>query len=447
MEVVPRKRRPYSTLEKLEMKKTLVALAALATTGAFAQVSITGYFGGSYDAFSIGGANAARTGSTSENRVSDQSSRMIFNVTEDLGGGLTALGQYDLRFKIDAAARIQGETSANQGAAYSTTLRNNPAVDPVTNGNIHVGIKSANLGTLKLGRQDVYYVEAANYLPAGLFLAANPAPVVHSLNGVSMANWSRTPNLMWFESNRMSGIQATVGYSTNPVRSSATSEVESNMGTTTNQNNGGGTYLKLNYANGPLDLTYASIDFKSGYAGGAAYSNTTGAGGADLNTQHNQAGQTLVAKYDFNNGFKVALGSHKNKITYVTAAGAVAATTAFSNQSPAMAVGSTQTANAWSASGTYVTGPSNFVINYARRGNLSYDGVAIDSTGLSQVTFAYAYDLSKQTSVGVMYTALKSQANSSQALFYQGNNAYGGQVGTMAGETQKMTSIALRKNF
>ena len=42
MEVVPRKRRPYSTLEKLEMKKTLVALAAVSAVSAFAQVSLTG---------------------------------------------------------------------------------------------------------------------------------------------------------------------------------------------------------------------------------------------------------------------------------------------------------------------------------------------------------------------------------------------------------------------
>jgi len=35
------------------MKKTLVALAALAATGAYAQVTISGYFGGSYDNVTI----------------------------------------------------------------------------------------------------------------------------------------------------------------------------------------------------------------------------------------------------------------------------------------------------------------------------------------------------------------------------------------------------------
>jgi len=422
------------------MKKTLVALAALATTGAFAQVTITGYFGGSYDSFAISGANAARTGSKSENRVSDQSSRLIFNVAEDLGGGMTALGQMDLRFKVDAAVRIQSENSATAG---------NPAVDPVSGGNMHVGLKHANIGTFKLGRQDIYYGETANYLPAGLFLAANAAPVAMSLPTIgSFANWSRTPNLMWFESNRTMGIQATVGYSTNPLRQSATNEAESNMGTTTNGDKGGGTYVKLNYANGPLDLTYAMIDFNSGYAGGTPYALNAGAVGADQNRTHSQTPQTFLAKYDFQNGLKAAVGWHKNKGTFVgNAAAATTAATATTPVTPGMSSGSTVQANAWTASGIYTSGPSNFVLNYAKRGNVSYDGVAMESSGLTQMTLGYAYDLSKQTSVGVMMTSLKSQANSSAALFYQGNNAYGGQVPTYLGETQKMTSIALRKNF
>jgi len=417
------------------MKKTLVALAALATTGAFAQVTITGYFGGSYDSFAIGNANVARIGSKSESRVSDQSSRMIFNVAEDLGGGLTALGQYDLRFKVDAQTRIQNEAATS------------PTVDAVSSGNSHVGIKSAALGTLRLGRQDIYYGETANYLPAGLFLAANAAPVAMSLPTIgAFANNSRTPNLVWVESNRMMGIQATLGYSTQPLRQSGTNEVESNMGTTTYGDNGGGTYVKLNYANGPLDLTYAMIDFKSGYSGGPT---NTGAGavGAEANRNHNQAPQTFLAKYDFSNGFKAAVGYHKNKGTIVGPNIDVGKASSTAPALPALTAGSTVQANAWTASGIYTSGPSNFVLNMAKRGNVSYDGVEVASTGVNQLTIGYAYDLSKQTAVGVMMTSLKSQANTATGMFYQGNNAYGGQMTNMLGETQKMTSIALRKNF
>ena len=411
---------------------TLVALAAVSAVSAFAQVTITGYFGGSYDAFSVGSTNAARTGATSENRISDQSSRIIFGVTEDLGSGLSAIGQFDLRFKLDATARIQSETTTN------------PTVDPVSSGNQHVGLKKAGVGTLRLGRQDIYYGEAANYLPAGLFLAANPQPLFHSL---ATANASRTPNLIWFTSDRMNGVEATVGYSTQPLRTSGTNEVESNMGTTTNTGHGGGTYIKLNYANGPLDLTYALVDLKSGYAGGTAYSVTTGAGGAASNAEKDQYGQTLVAKYDFMNGFKGALGYSKEKQTSVVTGAAVTTATAIAGLAPALVVGSSTTAAAWTASGIYTMGPNSFVVNFAKRGNTSYDGVEQAATGGNQTTLAYSYDLSKQTTVGLMYSALKSQSNVGYGMFYQGNNAYGGQMLNMLGETQKMTSIALRKNF
>ena len=414
------------------MKKTLVALAAATAVSAFAQVSITGYFGGSYDAFSVGSTNASRTGATSESRVSDQSSRIIFGVTEDLGGGLSAIGQFDLRFKVDASARIQSETTTN------------PTVDPVSSGNQHVGLKKAGVGTLRLGRQDIYYGEAANYLPGGLFLAANPQPLFHSL---ATANASRTPNLIWFTSDRMNGVEATVGYSTQPLRTSGTNEVESNMGTTTQTGHGGGTYIKLNYANGPLDLTYAMIDMKSGYAGGTAYSVTTGAGGAASNAEKDQFGQTLVAKYNFNNGFQGSLGYSKEKQTAVATATAVTTATAIAGLSPALSVGSSITVAAWTASGIYTMGANNFIVNFAKRGNLAYDGVEQASTGGSQTTLAYSYDFSKQTTVGLMYSALKSQSNAAFGMFYQGNNAYGGQMLNMLGETQKMTSIAIRKNF
>ena len=72
------------------MKKSLIALAALAATASFAQSSVTisGYLGASFDAASVSGATTARTGNTSETRVSDQSSRIIFGLVEDLGGGL-----------------------------------------------------------------------------------------------------------------------------------------------------------------------------------------------------------------------------------------------------------------------------------------------------------------------------------------------------------------------
>ena len=395
------------------MKKSLIALAALAATASFAQSSVTisGYLGASFDAASIANKNAARTGNTGETRVSDQSSRIIFGLVEDLGGGLKAIGQYDMRFNLDASARLQSETTTN------------PTINPAPGGNSHVGLSSASLGTVRLGRQDVYYVDTPSLLPGGLYLAANMVPVYHSL---ANANASRTPNMTWWTSPRMNGFEVTAAYSTNPLRTSGTYEVESDMGTTAAQRKGSGTMFRVNYTNGPLDVTLNTMDFKSDYMGGT--STGAGAQGAGLNANANQKGTNLVAKYDLGGGWKVAAGTNN---------GATVAT----------ATGSETKANANAFSASYDLGAWNFAGHYAKRGNQKTDGVEAAGTDKTITSLAATYNFSKRTAVGVMYTALKSGANTNTGLFYQSNNAYGGQLTNLNGETQKITSVALRHSF
>ena len=442
------------------MKKTLVAVAALAAVGgASAQVTITGYFGASYDQYSIGNVNAARLGNTSETRVSDQSSRILFNVNEDLGGGLSAVGQYDLRFKVDAAARIQAEPSyaipaiasnastANFASIAGSTVQQQPAVDPVTNGNIHVGLASKEWGAVRFGRQDVYYVEQANLMPGGLFLASNQQPVFHSL---ATANASRTPNFLWYTSNNINGFTGQFGYSTNPLRASGTSEVEADVGgsAVTSQRKGSGVYWKLNYVNGPIDATLTGIDYKSDYikTGGTDGTNQAGAAGTGQSQTTDQKGSTFVVKYQVTPELRLAYGRSDEKQIYAHA-GTAAATTNYVTALPAFAIGDTVSAVANSFSAAYVVGKNQFTYNFAKRGNLAVNGAEQANTGISQSTFAYNYNFSKNTAVGLMYTEQSVDSNAVGGLFYQGNNAYGGQIATMRGETQRITSFALRQNF
>ena len=95
----------------------------------------------------------------------------------------------------------------------------------------------------------------------------------------------------------------------------------------------------------------------------------------------------------------------------------------------------------------YKMGANNFYYNYAKRGNYSFNGAEAAQTGAKINTIAYSYDLSKNTSVGVMVTSLASQANAATLPFYQSNNAFGGNTPAFAGETHKITSFALRQNF
>ena len=363
---------------------------------------------------------------------------------------MSAIGQFDLRFKVDATSRVNNDSNSSSGTtAYASTptataptglnINYSPSVDQVSGGNNHIGLSSKNWGTLKLGRQDIYYVETASLLAGGLFLAANQAPIMHlpvaaSSNG-TMANWSRTPNLAWYESNRINGFQAALGYSTGPTRKSGTNEVENDVGTT--QRKGGGTYLKLNYANGPIDATYAYVNLKSDYTGAAAQSGTvssvTGVASAAFDQMNNavpdQSGSVIVAKYQATPALRIAAAYSDNKATTVSS-------------------GSVTSAKAQGYSAQYALGGKHFVtLNYAKRSNAVKDGVEQAGTDANMTTLAYHYDFSKRTAAGVMWTQLKNGTASATALFYQGNNAYGGQGSVLNGETSNITSVALRHNF
>ncbi|NBU43036.1 MAG: porin [Betaproteobacteria bacterium] len=413
------------------MKKTLVALAALAATaGASAQVTISGYYGASYDNFSIGSVNSARTGLTSENRVSDQSSRIIFGVREDLGGGLAVIGQYDYRFNLDAAGRAQSEA----GDIVPTFT---------AGGNSHIGLSSGSMGTVRLGRQDIYYVDTPSLLPAGLYLAANQQPVFHSL---ATANASRTPNLLWWVSPRINGFEGTIAYSTSGIQTSKQVEVESDVGGASTRR-GSSTMLRLNYTNGPIDATFANYSGVSDTNGQSANSLTSGAVGATYKTAANndQKGTTFVLKYQVTPQLRVAAGMSDEKAIAIAAA--AAPTSQGSALAPAIAVGDELSARATAWSASYDMGAWNFAIAQSNRGNTKYNGTEQTGTGVSMTSLAATYNLSKRTAAGLMMTTMKNDTNQTAGLFYQSSSAYGGQFATARGETYNITSVALRHNF
>src|SRR5258708_6022249 len=97
MEVGPGIQNPGAlclTLEKLAMKKSLVALAAFAAVSAFPQSSVTlsGVIkGGLAETKYSNGPNTPAFPNGSGTSVADGSSRFLIGGTEDLGGGLKAV--------------------------------------------------------------------------------------------------------------------------------------------------------------------------------------------------------------------------------------------------------------------------------------------------------------------------------------------------------------------
>jgi len=127
-------------LEKIEMKKTLVAVAALAAVaGAHAEVTISGVFEVAYQTTS--GTNTL-IGGTNGNEIG-------FSVSEDLGGGLKAIGATALLHSITDGNGAGGAGGAAPGKGIGSRTGSTSNTNTY---NSYVGL-SGEFGTVKLGQQ------------------------------------------------------------------------------------------------------------------------------------------------------------------------------------------------------------------------------------------------------------------------------------------------------
>ena len=161
------------------MKKTLIALAAVAaTTGAFAQSSVTIY--GLVDAGisnSIASKKIQNSGADADPETGIDNaapSRIGFRGSEDLGGGLKAIFRLEHRFNVDTGA-----------IGHPTAF---------WHGNSTVGLSSADLGTVELGRA----------FPAAYYTAGGAD--VFSYDGIASNHLTSTAGLSIGTSNTSKGI-------------------------------------------------------------------------------------------------------------------------------------------------------------------------------------------------------------------------------------------------
>src|SRR5204863_6334901 len=123
----PKFQRLGDSLMNKKLLAVAVAGALSAPVVAFAQSSVTisGNIKMSMQQYKLSNAAAARAGqNTSQSLVHDDSSRIIFNMTEDLGAGLQAIAQIDWRVVPDTHVNAAGIPQDNVG------------------GNSHVGLRS-----------------------------------------------------------------------------------------------------------------------------------------------------------------------------------------------------------------------------------------------------------------------------------------------------------------
>jgi len=185
-------------MRKILLSVFCAAASVAVSTAADAEssVSISGYLKMSVERLQLGDSAKSPSGET---RVADNSSRIYFRVTEDLGSGLAAIGQLEFRPGIDSG------TLTAAGADY-------------------VGLQSKSLGAIKLGRLDLHYFNEPSEIRsrAGSYKASPVSLLVYAGGGgTAIANDGRTPNVVAYESPRWSGFSVNGAYSSSPAGNEA----------------------------------------------------------------------------------------------------------------------------------------------------------------------------------------------------------------------------------
>lgn len=255
------------------MKKSLIALAAVAAAGAATAQSSVTLFGVVDAAFQRVSSETA-TGDVSTTRLasgSNRTSRLGFRGVEDLGGGLKAT------FWLEAGVAV------DSGAAASTNiLTNNQPGTAVGSGALAFNRRatlglSGKFGEIRIGRDSVQSLLAQeSFDPYDANGVGSLRQVVFAnaqvVNGAALANVTgfglvRASNMVEYFTPNFGGFTASVGYALN--------ENPSNAGAT--EDNGKLLTLRGDYKNGPLTITAAgtTIDFNTGdykdYTIGASY--------------------------------------------------------------------------------------------------------------------------------------------------------------------------------
>jgi predicted porin len=293
------------------MKKTLVALAALAATSAFAQSSVS--ISGNFD---IGWKAQTHTGATGQGAtatgISDGAmapNRITFDGTEDLGGGLKAIFKSEIGIN-PTNDELTGNRTGNSGIQYDQALNNAAAAAP----NLHTGgtgysqntnrqtwveLNDAKLGALRVG-----------YLVTHLYQASSQSGYNQTFEGLVGADVIHTHGAAFVGGTRGNGIQYTLPamgalklsaqYGTGNGRQT----LETSNATT--RDNLSRFSFKLDYSDSGFNGTYAYTSAKTVTTASILNANAQGeALTAPANADNNASLHQFLGSYNFG-AFSVA---------------------------------------------------------------------------------------------------------------------------------------------
>jgi len=243
------------------MKKTLVALAAVAVTGAYAQVSITGNIDLGVRAV---GSQTSTSQKTSIEKNGSSTSSLTFSGSEDLGGGLKAGFKMGWTLTPEASGTENAASQATTGAGNSQYFTGAPF-----NAEQFLSL-SGDFGTVRVGEPDaaVYRAQFVTQ-PLGTSTGSGFGGTVSRMGyagGYGLSSYmGNTPGAS--SSLRVIRMQRTVQYET-PTMGGFSGMAEysfaNDYSTTMTANTPSFVGVMANYTSGPLSLVAAQNSYKNG---------------------------------------------------------------------------------------------------------------------------------------------------------------------------------------
>jgi predicted porin len=412
---------PIQTLENLEMKKTLVALAALAATTAFAQstVSLTGRASMDVSTWGVTGSTAAGNDFGKRLRVADTASRITFSANEDLGGGTRAGVYCETGINIDNATANGQANSANANTSEWCSRE----------GRMYYG--SGNY-EVRLGRQNVWWTQGALNAVGSTYLGSDSA--TNLINGGAGVYGVRLENMAKFAvtGGQFAGSEVYYGLMGAGTGEAAAATVEPK-----------GSYngFKLQYTAGQwvglvdyqgsensLAATARDAVAGSGYAGAVGSSSfDRRAIKYGVSFKYAPTSQVSLQMWDKKRKDKTngALGFAQN----------VAINT--NNTGDAEDSGYAVVANHDLGGGLMLHA------QYAKANNIKHKGTEQANTGATGMTLGATKALSKRTHV---YGAYHKITNQSAAIYGMGGGNYQSGIAAAGGDT-KMMALGMIHNF
>jgi len=337
------------------MKKSLVALAALAATASFAQVTIDGYMDRAYTNTSntLSTKNAKTIGSqagtttfgikVNENLSSDLSMGVWISTDWNDVGGATqdnnGYGAMALSSATSVTTTAAGTTSA-LSATYTNAVLNpvGASTQAITNlgafanSQNFLRLTSKSMGELRLGTPNNFTLTNATSVASPLFstgigsayssnfsiangygtgtlggggivASSKPAATAYAVSNAG-ARAIRNPNTIQYQSPNMNGFVVGYGKTLKNANSDVNTSIVSTVDTV------GVTEYMLRYTNGPIDAMYTSIQYDTTGMG------TDGQGQTGYNwgtkaTGHQNTQNLLAATYTVMPSLKLHAGVGK----------------------------------------------------------------------------------------------------------------------------------------